>query len=279
MTGLSHISDTFERTRAEHRAALMPYFTLGFPTPRVSLDVVKAIADSGADLIELGVPFSDPLADGPTIQHSTQVALEQGVTVKRCLEMTAELRRVGVKQPLLLMGYVNPILAYGVERYVAEAVSAGADGFIVPDLPPEEAAEMEAACDTREAALAYLAAPTSTDERLAYVAGKTRGFLYLVSLAGVTGARDSLPLGLKDFVKRARGATRQVSTGVQGRPLNLPLAVGFGISTPQMARLVGGLADGVIVGSALVHAASGDHPEAAAGKFVLSLRKALDKTS
>src|SRR5512145_2974682 len=138
MTGLLHIAAAFEQARAEHRAALMPYYTLGFPTPAVSLDVVKAIAESGPDLIELGVPFSDPLADGPTIQHSTQVALEQGMTVARCIQMVVELRAAGVTQPCLLMGYINPILAYGVEKYVADAVSAGADGFIVPDLPPEE---------------------------------------------------------------------------------------------------------------------------------------------
>jgi tryptophan synthase alpha chain len=264
MTGLSHITATFQRTRSERRAALMPYFTLGFPTPVSSLEVVQAIAANGADLIELGVPFSDPLADGPTIQHSTQVALEQGVTVARCLDLVRQLRAAGVAQPFLLMGYINPILAYGVERYVAEGVAAGADGFIVPDLPPEEAAEMEAACAQHAAALVYLAAPTTTDERLAAVAAQTTGFLYLVSLAGVTGARDELPPGLKAFVARAR------------QTCDKPLAVGFGVSTPEMARQVGEIADGVIVGSALINAAgNAADPAGAAGAFVRQLREAL----
>lgn len=271
MTGLVHIANTFSITRSEHRAAFMPYYTLGFPTPSVAKDVVRAIAASGADLIELGVPFSDPLADGPTIQHSTQVALEQGMTVASCIQMVAELRAAGVTQPFLLMGYINPILAYGVEKYVADAVAAGADGFIVPDLPPEEAAEMESACQSHQAALVYLAAPTSTDERLAALAQKTTGFLYLVSLTGVTGARQEVPSGLKDFVARARQASKQVE-----RNRNLPLAIGFGVSTPEMARQVGELADGVIVGSALINVANkAKHPARDAGEFVRQLRAVL----
>jgi tryptophan synthase alpha chain len=265
MTGLSHIAETFETTRRERRAALMPYYTLGFPTPAASREVVQAIAAAGADLIELGVPFSDPLADGPTIQHSTQVALEQGMSVARCLALVAELRAASVTQPFLLMGYINPILAYGVEKYVADAVAAGADGFIVPDLPPEEAVEMQAACAAHGAALVYLAAPTTTDERLAAVAAKTTGFLYLVSLAGVTGARSALPPGLTDFVQRAR------------RVCEKPLAVGFGVSTPEMARQVGQIADGVIVGSALIRAAGeAPNPAAAAGVFVRRLREGME---
>ena len=174
-------------------------------------------------------------------------------------------------QPFLLIGYINPILAYGVEKYVTDSVAAGADGFIVPDLPPEEAAEVEAACQAHGAALVYLAAPTTTDERLAAVAAKTTGFLYLVSLAGVTGARNELPPGLKDFVARARQASTQVSTA-----LNLPLAVGFGVSTPEMARQVGEIADGVIVGSALISvAAKAKNPAQAAGDFVRQLRGSL----
>lgn len=279
MTGLSHITETFQQTRAQRRAALMPYFTLGFPTPESSLEVVKAIAANGADLIELGVPFSDPLADGPTIQHSTQVALEQGITVARCIEMVKELRTAGVTQPFLLMGYINPILAYGVDKYVADSMAAGADGFIVPDLPPEEAAEMEAACQAHGAALVYLAAPTTTDSRLATVAAKTAGFLYLVSLAGVTGARNELPPGLKDFVSRARGVVASLppSSNSVATGMSLPLAVGFGVSTPEMARQVGEIADGVIVGSALINAAGkAKNPAKAAGEFVRQLRDALN---
>ena len=200
--GLARIAAAFAAPRAEGRAALMPYFTLGYPDIPTSEAVVRAIAATGADLIELGVPFSDPLADGPTIQHSTQVALEQGMTLARGLALTSRLRAAGVTQPLLLMGYVNPILAYGVSRYVADAAAAGADGFIVPDLPPEEAGELEAACRTHGLALIFLLAPTSTPERIAAVVSHATGFVYLVSLAGVTGARDQLPPDLAAFVGR-----------------------------------------------------------------------------
>jgi len=265
MNGLTHVSSAFQATSAAGRAALMPYFTLGFPDPRSSLKIIESIAGSGADLIELGIPFSDPLADGPTIQHSTQIALQQGTTVARCIELTAELRSRGVSQPLILMGYINPILAFGVERFVAEAAGAGADGFIVPDLPFEEAAVMEAACQSHQLALIFMLAPTSTPERVAAVAKRAAGFVYLVSLIGITGARSALPPDLAGFVERVRDQTP------------VPLAVGFGVSTPAQAQAVGSLADGVIVGSALIDAIEGteDWPHAVAD-FVGELRSALE---
>jgi tryptophan synthase alpha chain len=268
--GLIRISAAFAAARTQGRAALMPYFTLGYPDADTSEAVIRGIAAAGADLIELGVPFSDPLADGPTIQRSTQVALERGMTVSRCLALTGRLRESGVSQALLLMGYVNPIIAYGATRFVADAAAAGADGLIIPDLPPEEAGahgagEIEAACSAQELALVYLAAPTSTAERLATLAARTTGFLYLVSVAGVTGARDGLPADLAAFVGRARAVART------------PIAVGFGIATPPQARAVGQLADGVIVGSALINAVTGVvDPPAAAESFVGGLRSALD---
>lgn len=264
--GRDHIARTFASVHSQARAALMPYFTLGFPDPNTSLEIITAISQAGSDLIELGVPFSDPLADGPTIQRSTQQALEAGTNVARCLELVATLRARGVTQPLILMGYFNPILAYGLERFVAEAAEAGADGFIIPDLPPEEAGEMEAACQDHELALIYLVAPTSTTERLALAAQRTSGFLYLVSLTGVTGARASLPPHLKAFVDRVR---------VQAQP-GTPLALGFGISTAQQAGAVAALVDGVIVGSALIEAVSGTpDPAAAATQFIRELRTGL----
>ncbi len=264
--GRARIAAAFEAVRREQRAALMPYFTLGYPDRQTSLAIVTAISQAGADLIELGIPFSDPLADGPTIQRSTQIALEAGANLAGCLEMVAELRRINVVQPLILMGYFNPILAYGLERFVAQAAEAGADGFIVPDLPPEEAGEMEAACRAHGLALVYLVAPTSTPDRLALAARRTSGFLYLVSLTGVTGARASLPPDLHAFVARVRA---------QARP-GLPLAVGFGISTPEQAAAVGGLVEGVIVGSALIEAVSGvTDPAAAAARFIQELRGGL----
>jgi tryptophan synthase alpha chain len=261
---LDRITNAFAVARAAGRAALMPYYTLGYPDGPTSEAVIRAISAAGADLIELGVPFSDPLADGPTIQHSTQIALEGGMTVAGCLALTARLRAGGVSQPLFLMGYVNPILAYGSARFVADVAAAGADGLIIPDLPPEEAGEIETACAAHRLALVYLAAPTSTDERLKTLAERTTGFLYLVSVAGVTGVRDGLPPDLAAFVSRARAVART------------PVAVGFGIATPAQARAVGQLADGVIVGSALVSAVAGAEPHAATRSFVAGLRTALE---
>jgi tryptophan synthase alpha chain len=262
--GLDRISAAFAAARAENRAALMPYYTLGYPDAPTSEAVIRAVAAAGADLIELGVPFSDPLADGPTIQRSTQIALEQGMTVGGCLALTGRLRAGGVTQPLLLMGYVNPILAYGPARFVSDAAAAGAAGLIVPDLPPEEAGEIAAACAAHRLALVCLAAPTSSDERLAKIAAATTGFLYLVSVAGVTGARANLPSDLVDFIGRARRVART------------PIAVGFGIAAPAQARAVGQLADGVIVGSALINAtAAASDPLAAARDFIGGLRDAL----
>jgi tryptophan synthase alpha chain len=265
MTGLKHISRTFAALKAQGRAALMPYFTLGFPTLEKSLDVVESLSRCGADLIELGVPFSDPLADGPTIQHSTQKALEQGMTAARCLEAAAQLRDRGIEQPLLLMGYTNPILAFGIERYAARAAAAGVDGLIVPDLPLEESSLLDSACRDRGLALVYLVSPASPPERVAALAARTTGFLYLVSLTGVTGARSHLTSGRVAFVGRVRPGART------------PLAVGFGISTPVQARAVANLADGVIIGSALVAAAAGGNdPARAAGEFLSAIRAALD---
>ncbi len=264
MTGMTHISDAFAAARLQGRAALIVYYTLGYPTPQASLDVLESIACSGADLIELGLPFSDPLADGPTIQHSAQVALEQGMSMARCLELAARLRARGVEQPLLLMGYINPILAYGIERFVNDATAAGVDGLIIPDLPPEEAAVVETACRSAGLANVFLLAPTSTAERMAIVAAHSSGFVYLVSIAGTTGAKETLPPDLLEFIQRVRPHT------------DLPLAVGFGISTSQQANLVGQMADGVIVGSAVISAAgrNGD-PAGAVAHFVAGLREAL----
>ena len=223
MSGLERIAAAFSAVQQQNRAALMPYFTLGFPDGDASTQVIQTIAAAGADLIELGIPFSDPLADGPSIQHSTQVALDHGMTTANCLRMVRELRHREVTQPFLLMGYTNPILTFGVGDFVREAAAAGADGLIVPDLPVEEAEFIESACAREGLALIFLAAPTTTDERLAYVASHTTGFLYIVSLTGVTGARSRVWEGLEAFLGRARAVTKQ------------PLAVGFGISTAAQA--------------------------------------------
>jgi len=264
-TGTDRITAAFKQAYRKQTAALMPYFTLGYPNAETSLDIIEAIAPY-SDLLELGVPFSDPLADGPTVQHSTQVSLENGTTTAKCLEMVRELRQRGVQTPVMLMGYVNPILAYGEANYVRDAAAAGADGFIVPDLPPEEAEEFDALTAESGLSLIQFLAPTSNQSRINRVTARARGFIYLVSVTGVTGARSQVRTDLAAFVNRVRGQTAE------------PLAVGFGISNPAQAAEVGQVADGVIVGSALINAvnAGADKVEAAV-QFVKSLQGALQR--
>jgi tryptophan synthase alpha chain len=267
--GRSRITAAFQRAQQTQTAALMPYFTIGFPDQPTSLAVIEAIAPH-SDLLELGVPFSDPLADGPTIQRSTQIALENGTTTAVCLQTVRTLRQRGVTTPIMLMGYYNPILAYGQEQYVADAAAAGVDGFIVPDLPPEEAAELEALAANSGLALIHFLAPTSNPARIANIVKRASGFIYLVSLTGVTGARASIQADLADFVGRVR------QQAAVSRETAVPLAVGFGIGTPEQAANVGQMADGVIVGSALInHVAQAADKPAAAAKFVQSLQQAL----
>ena len=241
--GVAAWQQAFAAVYASERAAFMPYWPLGFPSPQETLPYLEALVAAGADMLELGIPFSDPLADGPTIQAATQQALARGTRVHTCLELAATLRARGVSVPFALMTYINPVLAYGPEAFVADAAALGADGLIVPDLPPEEGETLERLCAEHDLALIYLLAPTSTDERIALVAQHSRGFLYLVSVTGITGARDTLPPDLEAFVRRVRART------------SLPLAVGFGISRPEQVTQVARVADGVIVGSALVRAA------------------------
>ena len=243
MTGIERIKTVFDTAKRQHRAAFMPYHAMGYPSRAATLEMITALAETGADLFEIGIPHSDPLADGPTVQTATYTALSQGTTVADCLAMVRDLRACGIEQPFCAMTCYNPLFAYGIERFVGDGVAAGIDGIIVPDLPPEEADDLEAAC--REAGLAtiYLLAPTSTEERIKLVARRATGFIYLVSVTGITGVRAELPPDLADFVQRVR------------RQTDLPLAVGFGISTREQAATVASFADGVIVGSALVKAA------------------------
>ncbi len=263
MSGIERIQNAFTNAKAQGQAAFMPYLPVGYPDLPTSLDLFQALAEAGADLIEVGVPFSDPLADGPTIQAATQQALANGVTSADCLATVRALRGRGVEIPMLLMGYINPIMAYGVERYVVDAAAAGVDGFIIPDLPPDEADEMEAACQQHGLATVYLVAPTSTPERLALAAKHSSGFLYLVSVTGITGARSDLPPHLAGFVASVREYT------------DLPLAVGFGIGTREQAKAVGELADGVVVGSALVREAGQSEPR----QRVFNLAASLAQTT
>jgi tryptophan synthase alpha chain len=257
---MSRLADAFK-----NKPIFMPYFPVGYPDLATSIDVIETLAKNGADLIEVGLSFSDPLADGPVIQQATQTALERGVTTKDVLAAVAELRKRGVSIPLVLMGYYNPMLAYGLEKFVRDAAEAGADGFIVPDLPFEEADEFAAALSgaTRpsttdvaknapssaqgvgsavEAPLPQITmlAPTTPGERMETIARNAQGFIYLVSVTGVTGARTGMAEGLEALVARVREHT------------SVPVCVGFGIGTPEQAKAVGALADGVIVGSACV---------------------------
>ena len=263
---MSRIAATFENLRRVGRTALMPYLTMGYPQRESALVLVPALVEAGADLIELGMPFSDPLADGTTIQAATHRALVNGMTLALCLEQATALRDRGVAMPFVLMGYYNPIFQIGLEHFADRAAAAGIDGVIIPDLPPEESDGLHSALHAQGIDLIFLLPPTSDDGRVRLVAGRTSGFLYLVSLTGVTGVRDQLPPDLESFVARIRSATE------------LPLAVGFGISTPGQAAQVARVADGVIVGSALVKAiGASDDPAAAASAFIAGLRAGMDE--
>jgi tryptophan synthase alpha chain len=262
---MSRITKTFEQLKQNNRTALMPYVTMGYPQLESALDLVPTIEAAGADLVELGVPFSDPLADGATIQASSQQALENGMSLALCLEQAAILRARGVTIPFVMMGYYNPIVQLGIERFAQAAVAAGIDGLIIPDLPPEESEDLYATATAHGLDVVLLLAPTSDDARVQTVVEKSRGFVYLVSLVGVTGARNQLPADLGNFIARVRKVTDK------------PLAVGFGIGTPEQAAQVAQVADGVIVGSALIKAISNaENPAKAAREFVSALRQGID---
>jgi tryptophan synthase alpha chain len=248
------------------RKALIAYVTVGYPDVETTLRLVPLLVESGCDIVELGIPFSDPLADGATIQQASHVALQNGVTPDICLEVAARLSGV-VGAPLVFMSYYNPVLHMGLDAFCEAAVGAGVSGLIVPDLPPDEGAELEQAGKWRGLDLIYLVAPTTTRERLEYAAARSRGFLYMVSLTGVTGARVTLDDGLESFVARARAVT------------TLPLCVGFGISSPSQAARVAGIADGVIVGSRLLQLAENDPSLESVAAFVCELRAAIDSVA
>ncbi len=247
---------------------LVAYITAGDPSLAASEKIVLAAAEAGADVIELGVPFSDPVADGPTIQRASERALRSGTTLAGVIELVRRLR-LKTDVPLIFFSYFNPILQMGVEKFADAAANAGADGVLATDLTPEEGGEYRAVIQARGLDTIFLAAPTSTDERLAKIAEYSSGFLYLISRTGVTGARESLPEDLPSLARRARQFTK------------LPLAVGFGISQPEHVTVLGGIADAAVVGSALVaeieKAGSADAAAAGVGGLVRALKNAARK--
>jgi tryptophan synthase alpha chain len=260
---MSRIADTFAAVRTEGRIALMPYLMIGYPERDTTLALAPALEAAGADMFELGVPFSDPLADGATIRRAAQQALTHRINLPFCIETVAALRACNLHAPLVLMGYFNPFLQYGLDRLCADMSRAGADGLIIPDLPPEEAVECRAACRAHGIDLICFVAPTTTDARIAQIAHIASGFIYCVALTGVTGVRDELWEGLPDFLQRVR------------RHTDLPLVVGFGISKAQHIRQLSAYADGAIVASALINTIDQLPPEQlvdGAAAFVRRLR-------
>ena len=262
---MGRITKTFQRAREQGRAVVAPYFTVGYPDVDATLEGIRAAIRAGADLIELGVPFSDPLADGATIQKSSTAALNNGVTLQTCLETTEKIRAEFPETPIILMGYYNPFFQYGIDKLTQDAAEAGADGLIVPDLPPEESGPLDEVISQRGLDLIYMVAPTSPDERIRLISERARGFVYCVSLTGVTGARDSVSANVPDLISRVRAHT------------NVPLVLGFGISRPEHVASVASIVDGVAIGSAMVNIMGETAPSERAevvGNYVRSLAEA-----
>lgn len=251
-TSTAPIAAAFAHARAERRVALIPYVMAGYPDEAASEAIAVALGQAGADVLELGVPFSDPLADGATIQHASERALALGMSLRRALALAARIH-AQIATPLVLMGYYNPILNLGLDRFCVDAAAAGVSGLIVPDLPPEESEPLRAAAAARGIELIFLVTPTSPDTRIVQVAeaaSKTGGgFVYCVSLSGVTGARDRLPDTLPAFIQRVHAQ------------INLPLAVGFSVSKPEHVAQIGKIADGAVVASALINAVDAVEPD------------------
>ncbi len=244
--------------------AFIAYLTVGYPDLEVTHKAATLLAHSGCDIIELGIPFSDPLADGATIQKASYHALKQGITPQACLEVADRLRRE-IATPLVFMGYYNPILSFGLKSFCHSASRAGVDGLIIPDLPPDEGEELETSMKKFGLDSIYLLTPASSGKRISLVTQRSAGFIYLVSLTGVTGARESLPLELDGFVQRVREKTAK------------PLCVGFGISSPEQAGQVTSSADGVIIGSRIIQLIEEDSSLSALKSFTMSIRQALDQ--
>ena len=236
----SRIDARFAALKAEGRAAFVPYVMAGDPDAATALAILRGLPGAGADLIEVGFPFSDPMAEGPPIQRAAQRALSKGMTLTGTLELVRAFREGDATTPIILMGYTNPLVTWGLEAFARAASAAGVDGLIIVDTPPEEAGPLADACDAHDISLIRLATPTSDDERLKVVVARTSGFVYYVSVAGVTGVKEADAVAVAPHVERVRRAS------------GLPVAVGFGIKTPERAAAIARVADAVVVGSALV---------------------------
>ncbi len=260
------LAAAFEQASAENRAALVIFITCGDPDLKTTLELVPALAAAGADIVELGFPHSDPIAEGPTIQAASQRALAGGVATSDVLEVAAKVRSTS-ETPLVLMGYMNNVLAHGEQQFVADAAAAGVDGLIIVDAPFDERPSLQAACHKEGVHRVLLVAPTTPPERMVRIASQSGGFVYCVSVTGVTGARTELPSDLTSLIQRVK------------RVSSLPVAVGFGISTPAQAAEVGRVADGVVVGSALINALAEDGTGAAiklVGQLAAAVKRARD---
>lgn len=236
---MNRIDKAFRRLGAQKKKAFIPYIMAGDPSLEKTRETVLLFERRGVDIVELGVPFSDPLADGPTIQRAADRALQAGVTLREVVQLVRDIRRDS-QIPLVLMTYYNPVFRYGVGRFVNDAAEAGVDGVIIPDLPPEEAEELLVAATPAHLATIFLVAPTSTKERIRKITRASTGFVYYVSMTGITGSKLSLDSSIHESLSAIRSTTKK------------PVAVGFGVSTPEEARAVAGSADGVIIGSAIV---------------------------
>ncbi|MEW8102949.1 MAG: tryptophan synthase subunit alpha [Candidatus Thiodiazotropha endolucinida] len=269
---MSQIGKKFAQLKAEGRKALIPFITAGDPIPEITVDLMHDLVSAGADLIELGVPFSDPMADGPVIQRASERALEYHVSLRDVLEMVAQFRQLDAETPVILMGYLNPIETMGYEQFATQAAGAGVDGILVVDIPPEEGGDLQQLLQAKSIDQIYLVAPTSTTERIQRICDLAGGFVYYISVKGVTGASHLDLQSLDEKLAEIRAAS------------DLPVGVGFGIKDAQTAAAVSALADAVVVGSALVSRveALADEPEkigASLREVLSSMRLAMDQAN
>ena len=263
MSSSTRIGQTFDRLRNEGKKAFIAYIMAGAPSLKRTEELVMMLEQNGADIIELGVPFTDPMADGPVIQRAAEAAIKKGVTLRKVLALVKKLRRK-TQIPIVLMSYYNPIFKYGLEAFARDATDMGVDGVIIPDLPPHEAGEFKPHARRYGLDTIFLYAPTSTDERIKLVARESTGFIYYVSMTGITGSKLKVDSTTRSAIKKGRAVGRGV-----------PVALGFGVSTPEEARAVAGLADGVIVGSAIVKRTE----QAGLARFIRSLRRGIDSAT